>query len=707
MRKDLALISVVLAVLMLTVGCKNKPPNIPARPVGPDSILQDTLATYSSVTTDPNRDQVLYVFDWDDSQNDTTNFNASGDTVSVSHAWTDTGSYAIRVKAKDEKGLFSADWSDTHMVYVIISGSPVNHRPNPPDAPTGPDTGWVDSVQVFSASATDPDGDSVRLRFIWGEDNRVSYWSPLVPSGATVTDSVTYFNYGVKNIRAVAMDKDSALSDTSSPKVFFANQSNTKPGKPTITGPGRGIKNGPEYRFYARSRDPEGDSVQYKFFWGDGDSSAWTQFYQHDIPVMDSWSYSAEGTYNLRAIARDQGGLVSDTSDSFTFVVVGEGTVIWGYLFGEEIISSPALTSVANTQGESRPAVVIGITNGLLVAMDAYLGEILHTVYEPTFEAFHSSPAIGEDGTVYIGNENGNVYALDMVSDTFSWCYPDSLTGDDMGATPVVDGNNIYVGGENGCIQQLRDDGTSVTELWNYHLKEELNASPVLDPNGNLIVGDDSGYVYSFAPDHSLNWTFNVQGNITSSPAIGSDGTVYVGTEQSKLFAISSSGSQLWCYEITPSTFIYSSPVIGLDGSIYFGANDGYLYRLDKTTGQPMQNWPVLLSQSEVSSTPAVSADGIIYVTSDDDVLHAVREDGTVAWNVELKQPESHQSKQRRFGAEDLLPSPVIDQYGIIYVASGFDGVFAIAGRSTGTLAQTPWPMFHHDIRHTGKFNTW
>jgi hypothetical protein len=45
----------------------------------------------------------------------------------------------------------------------------------------------------------------------------------------------------------------------------------------------------------------------------------------------------------------------------------------------------------------------------------------------------------------------------------------------------------------------------------------------------------------------------------------------------------------------------------------------------------------------------------------------------------------------------------MIDQYGIIYISSP-SGIFAVAGRAAGTLATTPWPMFRHDVRHTGKY---
>ncbi len=702
MRKSLIALSALLCVVAMTVGCRNKPPTIPVKPSGPDSLPVDSVGTFTTQSTDPNRDQILYIFDWDDGDLDTTVFYPSGTNVSKGHSWTTAGTVAIKVKAKDAKGRFSADWSDTHQVCIYSSG--INRPPNKPATPTGPDTGWVGQYQRFTSSAVDPDGDSVYIRFIWGEDGRVSYWKGPVPSGTQVTDSVIYFYRGDKYVRAVAMDVDSLLSDTSDAKHFYANQTNTPPSKPILFGPSRGIKDGPYYRFSATSTDPQGDNVQYKFFWGDGRVSDWSSLGPHSVPVRDSVRYSALGSYTIRALCRDQYGGLSDTSDPLTFEVVGEGRVLWAISFGDEVVSSPALGTILNSRSESRLGVVIGITNGIVAGIDAWQGEVVYEASETGVEPFYGSAAIGSDGRAYIGNDNGKLYCLDN-SGEIVWTHPDTITGDNMGATPALSGSRIFTGGENRYVQELDAAGNVV---WERALTEEMLASPVVDGNGNLIICDDSGYVTSFAPDHSVNWTYATRQNITSSPAVGADGTVYFGTEQGRVYAINSAGQRAWYSDIEPPTSITSSPVIGPDGSIYFGADNGNLYRLD-SNGQAVPGWPVALSLSDIPATPALCADGYIYVTAENDTLYAVRDNGTVAWTTELRIPgkTGRGSRHGALGVEDLLPSPVIDQYGIIYIASGFDGVFAIAGRPSGTLAQSAWPMFHHDVKHTGKYGSW
>ena len=124
MRKSLLLTVSLLAVLVIVAGCPNKAPRIPAKPSGPTMVKSNNTATYASVTTDPNRDKVLYAFDWGDGTADTSALIKSGDTITQSHAWSAIGVYPVKVIAKDEKGKWSADWSDTLMVTVDVARPP-------------------------------------------------------------------------------------------------------------------------------------------------------------------------------------------------------------------------------------------------------------------------------------------------------------------------------------------------------------------------------------------------------------------------------------------------------------------------------------------------------------------------------------------------------------------------------------------------------
>ena len=68
--------------------------------------------TYITSAIDQDDDSLYYMWDWGDETNSSwLGPNPSGDTVSVTHAWLEQGTYDIRVKTKDIYNQESP-WSD-------------------------------------------------------------------------------------------------------------------------------------------------------------------------------------------------------------------------------------------------------------------------------------------------------------------------------------------------------------------------------------------------------------------------------------------------------------------------------------------------------------------------------------------------------------------------------------------------------------------
>ena len=97
----------------------NLPPDIPGQPDGPKQGVVDKELTFSGVTTDPEGEQIYYMFDWGDNTSSywVGPYN-SGVAGEASHVWTDPGEYDIRVKAKDVNGSES-DWSIPLKVTIV------------------------------------------------------------------------------------------------------------------------------------------------------------------------------------------------------------------------------------------------------------------------------------------------------------------------------------------------------------------------------------------------------------------------------------------------------------------------------------------------------------------------------------------------------------------------------------------------------------
>ena len=96
----------------LAIRSDSQAPNKPTKPSGSVNGKVNTKYTYTTSATDPENDQVYYMFDWGD--NTTSGWVgpfSSGATGGADHTWTEKGSYIVKAIAKDENGVISF-WSD-------------------------------------------------------------------------------------------------------------------------------------------------------------------------------------------------------------------------------------------------------------------------------------------------------------------------------------------------------------------------------------------------------------------------------------------------------------------------------------------------------------------------------------------------------------------------------------------------------------------
>ncbi len=100
----------------LIIGEESDPPATPDAPEGPTSGNVNEEHTYTASTTDPNGDEIYYLFSWGDGEySGWVGPYTSGETGSAKHKWSEQGTYEITVKAKDEHGVQS-EWSDPLIV---------------------------------------------------------------------------------------------------------------------------------------------------------------------------------------------------------------------------------------------------------------------------------------------------------------------------------------------------------------------------------------------------------------------------------------------------------------------------------------------------------------------------------------------------------------------------------------------------------------
>ena len=87
-------------------------PETPSSPEGETNGKINVDYTFTAVTTDPQNDQLYYLFDWGDGeQSEWIGPYESGQICEENHSFTKKGSYTIKVKAKDSKD-HESNWSE-------------------------------------------------------------------------------------------------------------------------------------------------------------------------------------------------------------------------------------------------------------------------------------------------------------------------------------------------------------------------------------------------------------------------------------------------------------------------------------------------------------------------------------------------------------------------------------------------------------------
>ncbi|MEI6841914.1 MAG: PQQ-binding-like beta-propeller repeat protein, partial [Methanomicrobiales archaeon] len=120
-------------------------------------------------------------------------------------------------------------------------------------------------------------------------------------------------------------------------------------------------------------------------------------------------------------------------------------------------------------------------------------------------------------------------------------------TEGDVSSSPVVANGVIYVGSDDGHLYAI--DAVTGTEIWRFRTGDLVYSSPAAS-NGIVYSGSDDGHLYAIdAVMGTEIWKFRTDGDVTSSLAV-SNGVVYVGSDDGHLYAIDAvAGTEIWKFE--------------------------------------------------------------------------------------------------------------------------------------------------------------
>ena len=254
---------------------------------------------------------------------------------------------------------------------------------------------------------------------------------------------------------------------------------------------------------------------------------------RHMFWVYSSPALAVDGTVYV-------GGL-----DFNLYAINPDGSLKWKYQTDWCVFSSP----IIGPEGE----IYVGSKDHHLYAFEDSLTYAKlrwkHSV--GTFFDGHlvdSSPARGPDGTIYFGADpygaSGQTpvpidtafYAVNP-DGTRKWSFV--MQNDGTESSPAIGPDGmVYIGANDGNLYAIRDLGDDYLLEWAYQTGGPIDGSPTVDGCGTIYVGSRDSTIYALNPDGTLRWSIKTEGGIEASPTIDENGILYIGSFDGKMYAI-------------------------------------------------------------------------------------------------------------------------------------------------------------------------
>ena len=279
------------------------------------------------------------------------------------------------------------------------------------------------------------------------------------------------------------------------------------------------------------------------------------------------------------------------------------------------------------------------------------------------------------DGVVYVGSDDGNLYALPADSSQPLWSFQ---TGDAIRSVPTLADGAVYFGSNDNHVYAL--DAATGEELWRYDTGDWAQRSPAVGDGMAYFParGEGDRTVHAVhAATGELAWTAEHPYPIDHHVApTFHGGRVYVqGAEYGAFYVLdAATGGEVWRAEV--GGYVESAPTV-LDGVVYLTViNQAYAF--DEATGELI--WSVNTEEFTARDFPALVVDGIYYLAPGDYVHALDAATGEEMWS---------------YDAAALSTPPVVTD-GVLYGASELaEYLFALEARTGEVLWTLPTEDFN------------
>ncbi|MEI6845498.1 MAG: PQQ-binding-like beta-propeller repeat protein [Candidatus Firestonebacteria bacterium] len=311
-----------------------------------------------------------------------------------------------------------------------------------------------------------------------------------------------------------------------------------------------------------------------------GDSSG--KVYAFDASGDNStpvWQYATAGKIVSSMIADKEIVYVISQDGNLYALNYATGVLVFSYNIGSSDASSPAISGDF-LYGST------GFPNKLVYCFSLISRTMVWTKNVGSYS--YSSPVIG-DGIVYVGVNNGRLYALDSATGDVKWYF--QTLGDVLYSSACLssDGNWVYFapGNDDRKIYALNAKTGELKAGWvavNFGTTPTV-VSSITEENGVLyfVSGAAPATLYAVsATDGTQKWSRNIDNpsptGILSSP-VAVNGVIYVGSAANKLYAVNAADGVVIGSYTTLAPVLSSPAVANGKVNVCAGENgDGYFY---------------------------------------------------------------------------------------------------------------------------------
>jgi outer membrane protein assembly factor BamB len=329
-----------------------------------------------------------------------------------------------------------------------------------------------------------------------------------------------------------------------------------------------------------------------------------------DNSLVEKWHFQTDSWVEGGTVIDSNGIIYFGDLHYYFYAVHPDGVLKWKTKLDGNIWSTPALAEDG--------IIYIGTYEESMYALDSEDGAQIWR-----FDAqgsISSSPAIAIDGTIYFGTmgpgTTGRIYALNS-DGTEKWHYE---TGYWIVSDPSIGPDStIYIGSGDNSVYALNLNGTL---RWKYETGDIVKGHPSIGDDGTVYISSFDHYLYAFYPNNgTVKWKFDTKWGSSGGLAIDNSGTIYIATDE--LYAINPDGSLKWSFDLgVDRSSVHSSPAISSNGIIYLGIKVG-----ESSGGELLavnhygtELWRKNIANLWVESSPCIGADGTVYIGSSNDM---------------------------------------------------------------------------------------